>query len=167
MDPTTGTPAVVVGSPPRPVVPARRTGRLAAFNLGVLLVWLSFPVPWAEVAGKVRTGPAFADLLLDLPEISLLGNHLRIVALVWYSIPLLALVTWLTQFGHWPPHLTRWSQVAALGLALVVGVSLSWLALRGVGFPQAGPVVAGVGTGLVLFGVAHRPRAPERIDAAG
>jgi hypothetical protein len=143
-----------------------RRGRLAAFNLGILLVWVSFPVPWAEVAGRVRTGPAFADLLLDLPEIDLLGSHLRIVALVWYSIPLLALVTWLTQFGHWPPHLTRWSQAGALGLALVVGASVSWLALRGVGFPQTGPVVAGLGAGLVLLGVAHRPRGSERVEPA-
>lgn len=140
--------------------PTGRT-RLVASNAGLGLVWCSLLLPWAEVAGRVRTGPAFADLLLDLPDIALLGDHLRLVAIVWYAIPLLALATWLTQFRSWPPSLGRLTTAAAVPLGLSVAASVLWLAARGVGFPQPGPVVATLGAAAVVAACIRRPSSGE------
>ncbi len=123
--------------------------RLAAGNAGLILVWCALLLPWAEVAGRRRTGPAFADLLLDLPRVSLVGEHLRLVAVGWYAIPLLALATWLTQFRSWPPRFDRLTAAAALLLGVTVAASVAWLAVRGVGFPQPGPVLASLGAAAV------------------
>jgi len=123
----------------------RRRSLVVGLNLGIALVFLSVPMPWARVAGRSRSGPDFADLLLRLPEIPGLGPHLEIVALLWYAVPVLALVTWLTQFRSWPPTLDGWTVIGAGLLCIVVALLMAWLALRGVGFPQAGGVVASIG----------------------
>lgn len=127
-----------------------RSNRIKLFDIGIVVVGVSLPLPWAEVAGRPRSGPAFANLLLSLPEVELLGDHLTFVAVLWYSIPLLALAAWLTQFRTWPRELSRWSVVFAALLALVVAVLVVWLAVRGVGFPTLGPAVAVIGAGVVL-----------------
>lgn len=128
----------------------RRSSLVVGLNVGIGLVFLSLPLPWARVAGRTRTGPAFADLLLGLPDVPLLGRHLEIVALLWYSIPLLALATWLTQFRAWPPSIDGWTLVGAALLGVAVALLMVWLAVRGVGFPQPGGVIASLGAALTL-----------------
>jgi hypothetical protein len=128
----------------------RRRAAVVALNVGIVLVFLSIPLPWARIAGQTRSGPAFADLLLGLPDIPRLGSYLRAVAALWYALPLLALATWLTQFRTWPPAATRATVVAASALAVAVALLMVWSGVRAVGFPSVGGLVASAGAALAL-----------------
>jgi hypothetical protein len=130
--------------------------RLLAFNLGLVLVGVAVVLPWAEVAGERYRGPAFANLLLRLPEVRPLGDHLTLVAWTWYLIPLGGLVAWGAQFTRWPPRV-GWPSRAGLVVVTLATVAVSgWLAVRDVGFPAAGPVVALVGAGVAVAAAAGR-----------
>lgn len=134
--------------------------RLVAFNAGLALVGVALLLPWAEVAGQSYRGPAFANLLLRLPEVRPLGDHLTLVALTWYLIPAAALLTWGTQFIRWPPHIGWPSRGGLAVLAAATLAVTAWLAVRNVGFPAPGPVAAVVGV-VVAGGAAMRARAPR------
>lgn len=115
------------------------------FNAGLALVGVALLLPWAEVAGRTYQGPAFANLLLRLPEVRPLGDHLTLVAATWYLIPATALVTWGAQFTRWPPHVGWPSRGGVAVLAAATFAVTAWLAVRNVGFPAPGPVVAVAG----------------------
>jgi hypothetical protein len=141
----------------------RAPARIIFLNGGILLVALSVALPWADVGGRARSGPSFANLLLSLPELPLLGSHLRAVAFLWYSVPFLALITWVTQFRSWPPAVDRWTRAAGIVLVLATALMIGWLALRDVGFPSAGAACAGVGAALVAVAlIAPSPRPSTR-----
>jgi hypothetical protein len=133
-------------------------GRVIGFNAGILLVAVSVPLPWADVAGDPRSGPSFANLLLSLPDIPRLGSHLTMVAAVWWSIPFLALAAWTTQFRNWPPRLDGWTRLLAVPLLLSTLLMVAWLAVRDVGFPSVGAVLAGAGAVLVAAVALAPPR---------
>jgi hypothetical protein len=136
--------------------------RLVAFNVGLALVGVALLLPWADVAGQRYHGPAFANLLLRLPEVRPLGDHLTLVAFTWYLIPAAALLTWGAQFIGWPPHIGWPSRGGLAVLAAATLAVTAWLAARNVGFPAPGPLVAVAGVGVA--GAAALMRASRRHD---
>jgi hypothetical protein len=138
--------------------------RVVLFNAGLVAIGVAVVLPWADVAGRPRSGPSFANLLLSLPDVAMLGSHLTVVAAVWYSIPLLALATWTTQFRSWPPALDRLTAALAVALLVATFLMVAWLAIRDVGFPSPGAVVAAVGAVLVLGAAWPRRRVEVPVE---
>jgi hypothetical protein len=142
--------------------PAARTttttagGDLASIGVlvGCAVVVTSCLLPWARVGATWRSGFRFANLLLDLPDLGVGAFGPGSAGLLWYSIPIGAVVASCTLLVRKPIGSGPATVAVLVSVVVVTVLEGTWMALAGVSAIGPGPFVAGAaGTVSAFAGV--------------